>query len=82
MVVRAYILHKDRRGRENLDNKKNFPPINLRVALLSLTMLKVSKSWWLNVQKSSVHLNSKCHYFMSLWTVALKFFKPEDHTCN
>lgn len=45
MVIQAFILHKDRRGRENLDNTKNFLCVNVRVALLSLAMLKVSKSW-------------------------------------
>lgn len=45
VVIQAFVLHKDRQGRKNSDNKKNFLLINLRIFLLSLAILKVSNSW-------------------------------------
>lgn len=42
VVIQAFILHKDRQGRKNLNNKKNSLPINLRIFLLSLAIFK---SW-------------------------------------
>lgn len=81
--MQTFILHRDRRERENLD-KKNFLPVSLRVALLSLALLKVSKA------QCFVHRNLLCIEVANVSTLCLSVLLQthssnlcyKDHICN